>query len=512
MNLATTLLTVAKRLPSQPAVTEGESTLTYKELATRVLAIAGSLRESGFAPGDRIVLCMENCTEFFEMLYGIWAAGLCAVPANAKLHPLEVRHIVENAGARMCVTSPSLESVMRPAAVPEGVQVIVTGGADYRNLLDGTTTSIVECAPEDPAWIFYTSGTTGKPKGAILSHRALLTMSYCYYADIDYLDERDTKLHAAPLSHASGLYALPHIARGGHQVILTGGFDPIRIFEALKKYENVTLFGAPTMVSRLVSAAETTQLDTRNLKTLYYGGGPMYLADLKKAQSIFGPKLFQLFGQAESPMTITGLSKAQHADTTHPRYEALLASTGFPRTGVEVRVVDENNQDLPFGEIGEILTRSDCIMLGFWGNPDATESALQDGWLHTGDLGTLDESGFLTLRDRSRDMIISGGSNIYPREVEEVLLQEAGVAEVSVVGRPHKDWGEEVVAFVVTNPGEDVTPERLDAICIEHIARFKRPKDYRFVGSLPKNNYGKVLKTELRKLLQEDAAHQEKSP
>jgi len=266
------------------------------------------------------------------------------------------------------------------------------------------------------------------------------------------------------------------------------------------------------MVSRLVSAAETAQLDTRNLKTLYYGGGPMYLADLKKALSVFGPKLFQLFGQGESPMTITGLSKAQHADTTHPRYEALLASIGFPRTGVEVRVVDEDNRDLPHGEIGEVLTRSDCIMLGYWGDPDATESALQGGWLHTGDLGALDESGFLTLRDRSKDMIISGGSNIYPREIEEVMLQEPGVVEVSVVGRPHKDWGEEVVAFVVTKPGEDVTPERLDAICLEHIARFKRPKEYRFVESLPKNNYGKVLKTELRKRLQEDTTHQEKSP
>lgn len=511
MNLAVTLLTVARRLPNHLAVTEADSTLTYEELAARVLAIAGNLRGRGFAPGDRIVLCMENSTAFFEMLYGIWAAGLCAVPANAKLHPLEVRHIVENAGARMCVISSSLESGLRPA-IPEGVQIVVAGAEDYRNLLSGPATAVVERAPEDPAWIFYTSGTTGQPKGAILSHRALLVMCHCYYADIDHLDERDTNLHAAPLSHASGLYALPHIARGGHQVILSGGFDPARVFVALEQYENVTLFCVPTMVSRLVSAAETRQLDSRNLKTLCFGGGPMYFRDLQKALSVFGPKLFQVFGQGESPMTITGLSKAQHADTTHPRYEALLASTGFPRTGVEVRVVGEDNRDLPHGEIGEILTRSDCMMLGYWGNPEATASALREGWLHTGDLGALDESGFLTLRDRSKDMIISGGSNIYPREIEEVLLQEPGVVEVSVVGRPHKEWGEEVVAFVVIKPGEDVTAEQLDAICLEHIARFKRPKDYRFVESLPKNNYGKVLKTELRKHLNEDATHPEECP
>ncbi len=236
-----------------------------------------------------------------------------------------------------------------------------------------------------------------------------------------------------------------------------------------------------------------------NLKTIYYGGGPMYVADLKRALSIFGPRLYQLYGQGESPMTITGLPKAKHVDI---RGEEDLRSCGFPRTGVQVRVVDESDRDLPIGEVGEVITRSDCVMEGYWNNEKASAETLRGGWLHTGDLGSLDERKYLTLRDRSKDLIISGGSNIYPREVEEVLLRHPDVIEASVVGKSHPEWGEEVVAFVVAKPGAVIKAEALDAICLDHIARFKRPKEYRFVESLPKNNYGKVLKTDLRAILQ----------
>ena len=504
MNIASTLIDVARRAPRLPAVTEGEATLSYGELAARVRRIGGSLRARGAAPGERVVLCMENCGAFFETLYGVWAAGLVAVPTNAKLHPREVAHIVENSGARLCVTTPGLAEGL-VAALPD-TEVVVAGDAGYARLLAGEEAPVAHRRPEDLAWIFYTSGTTGRPKGAMLSHRALMFMMHCYYADIDHLDWRDTKLHAAPLSHASGLYALPHLARGGHQVILPGGFDPGTIFSALDEHENVTLFGAPTMVSRLTRAAQTANVRTSALRTLYYGGGPMYVDDLTRALATFGPCLFHLYGQGESPMTITGLSKEQHRDTGDPDREAVLASTGYPRTGVEVRVVDAEGRDLPPGETGEVLTRSDCMMDGYWRNPDATAETIRDGWLWTGDLGALDAAGFLTLRDRSKDMIISGGTNIYPREIEEVLLADAGVVEVSVVGRPHPDWGEEVVAFVVAEPGAGVTPERLDRVCLDNIARMKRPKHYRFVESLPKSNYGKVLKTALRETLAAEAA------
>ena len=256
------------------------------------------------------------------------------------------------------------------------------------------------------------------------------------------------------------------------------------------------------MLTRLVHAPEVAGADLANLKTIYYGGGPMYVADLEKALRLFGPRLYQLYGQGESPMTITGLDQAACTPTpAHPRWRERLGSCGVPRTGVLVKVVDDNDRELPPGEIGEVVTRSDCVMEGYWQNPEANAETLRGGWLHTGDLGSMDEDGFLTLRDRSKDMIISGGSNIYPREIEEVLLRHPDLVEASVVGRPHPDWGEEVVAFIVAKPGAAVAEAALDRLCLDHIARFKRPREYRFVDSLPKNNYGKVLKTELRRLL-----------
>jgi acyl-CoA synthetase (AMP-forming)/AMP-acid ligase II len=337
----------------------------------------------------------------------------------------------------------------------------------------------------------------------MLSHRVLLVMCHCYLADIDQLTPDDVKLHTAPLSHASGLYGLPFFLKGARHIILPG-FDLDDIAETIARHRKVTMFAAPTMLTRLANSGVARAIEADRIKTIYYGGGPMYVADLKRALEIFGPRLYQLFGQGESPMTITGLDKAAHVGADGMPIEDRLASCGIPRTGVLVRVVDENDRDLSPGEVGEVVTKSDCVMLGYWNNPDATEKTLRGGWLHTGDIGSLDENGYLTLRDRSKDMIISGGSNIYPREIEEVLLRHPGLVEASVVGRPHADWGEEVIAFVVPKPDVTVSEQDLDRLCLDNIARFKRPKAYRFVGPLPKNNYGKVLKTELRRRLSEE--------
>jgi acyl-CoA synthetase (AMP-forming)/AMP-acid ligase II len=238
-----------------------------------------------------------------------------------------------------------------------------------------------------------------------------------------------------------------------------------------------------------------------NLRTIVYGGGPMYLSDLERALEIFGPRLYQLYGQGESPMTITGLPQRMHEEAVAQGRRDRLASCGAPRTGVLVKVVDEKDRELPPGVIGEVVTASDCVMEGYWRNPAANAETLRGGWLHTGDLGSLDEYGFLTLRDRAKDMIISGGSNIYPREIEEALLRHPDLVEAAVVGRPHPEWGEEVVAFIVRRPGAAVDAPALDRLCLAQIARYKRPRDYRFVDALPKNNYGKVLKTELRRML-----------
>ena len=223
----------------------------------------------------------------------------------------------------------------------------------------------------------------------------------------------------------------------------------------------------------------------------------MYVSDLKAAMNLFGNKLGQIYGQGECPMTITAMTKAMHRDASDHR----LASVGVAQSVVEVKVVDEKGADLPPGGVGEIHVRGEVVMKGYWNRPDATAATIRDGWLHTGDMGTFDADGFLTLKDRVKDLIISGGSNIYPREVEEVLLTHEGVLEVSVVGHPHPEWGEEVIAFVARIEGSDVTEAELDRLCLDNIARFKRPKRYLFVNSLPKNNYGKILKTALRDIL-----------
>jgi long-chain acyl-CoA synthetase len=503
MNLAALFFDVARRLPDQPAVSDDRQSWSYRELVKRVERVAGGLRAHGLAPGDRVLLSLENCGEFFELLLGCWSAGLCAVPANARLHPREVEFVAENSGARLLVATPALAEALAPLenSVASLERIISTRSSGYEALLAaGEPLRPKPRSLTDSAWLFYTSGTTGKPKGAVLTHRNLLFMSQCYYADIDLLDERDTHLLAAPVSHGAGLYALPFLLKGAHQIVLAH-FDVAAVLDVLCRHRQVSLFAAPTMLTRLVHAPEIGTADLRNLRTIYYGGGPMYVADLERALEIFGPRLYQLYGQGESPMTIAGLSQRLHADKAHPRWRERLGSCGVARTGVLVRIVDDDDHEVPPGEIGEVITCSDCVMEGYWQNPEANAETLRGGWLHTGDLGSMDEDGLLTLRDRSKDMIISGGSNIYPREIEEVLLRHPDLVEVSVVGRPHPDWGEEVVAFLVPREGAAVAPAELDRLCLDHIARFKRPRDYRFVEALPKNNYGKVLKTELRRLL-----------
>jgi long-chain acyl-CoA synthetase len=328
-----------------------------------------------------------------------------------------------------------------------------------------------------------------------------------YFADIDPVRPQDSVLHVAPLSHGAGLYGLPHVAKGAVSVMpQSGGVDGDEIAALLARWPGTSFFAAPTMVKRLAGDRAVAGADLSHLKTIIYGGAPMYLADLEDALATFGPRLAQIYGQGETPMTITGLSQADHADRDHPRWRDRMQSVGVPRTDVEVRVVDDG-RELPVGEVGEVVVRGDVVMAGYWNQPDATADALRDGWLYTGDMGSFDPDGYLTLRDRSKDLIISGGMNIYPREVEEALLRHPGVVAAAVVGRPDPKWGEAVVAFVVAADGAAQPPAgELDQTCLDHIARFKRPKDYRFVDALPTNNYGKVVKRELRERLRAETA------
>lgn len=491
VNLFALLDQAATRFGDRGAVYLGERQLwTWHELRCRALSLASGLAELG--GGARIAVASENRPEIVELMFAAWAAQCAIVPVNYKLHPRETAQILDDAGAALVFASPA---IARQLAGGTGVPIETIGGAGYAHRLAAAPISPPRHTdPAALAWLFYTSGTTGRSKGAMLSHRNLMAMTVAHLADFDAPDEHSSLVHGAPMSHGSGLYIAPYVLRGARQVIPeSAGFDPEEFLDLCDHHPRASCFLAPTMVARLVA---TGRPRPRNLHTVVYGGGPMYVDSLKKAMRAFGPIFTQLYGQGEAPMTITGLRQRDHASSggDGPADDAVLGSVGHPRSGVDVMVVGEDGSPTATGEIGEIVCRGDVVMSGYWNNPDATAATLRDGWLYTGDMGSFDARGYLTLRDRSKDVVISGGSNIYPREVEEVLIEHPAVTEACVVGAPDPEWGEIVVAFIVGSPD----PEELDAHLLTRIARFKRPKRYEFVDELPKNSYGKVLKRELR--------------
>ncbi|SEO74251.1 AMP-binding protein [Aquisalimonas asiatica] len=506
MNLASLLERAGRTFPTQPAIAHGERILhDYGSFSRRCAALAGALRsQAELVQGDRIALFMKNSPEYLEILFAAWHAGITVVPVNAKLSGGELKYILGHSGARICFTTPGLAETVHHIAddVATLEHVIDTGTATFADWFNTVPVPVADLASDDAAWLFYTSGTTGTPKGAMLTHRNLITMNYGYFMDVESVAPGDSILHAAPLSHGSGLYVLPHVSAAALQIIPeSGGFDADEICDLLGTHRSVSFFAAPTMVKRLTQKVRERRADTTELRNIIYGGGPMYLADLRDALDVFGNRLVEIYGQGETPMTITAKSRALHARCNTPEHAHQLASVGMPNAVVDVRVVGDDGATLPANEVGEIIVRGDTVMSGYWQNPEATREAVVDGWLYTGDRGCMDEYGLLYLKDRSKDVIISGGTNIYTKEVEDVLLTHPGVFEVSVVGRPDPEWGEVVVAFVVATDGGDVTPEELDQLCLEKIARFKRPKEYFFVDDLPKNAYGKIVKNTLRERL-----------
>jgi len=504
-NISSLLLRSARRFPALPAIAIGGAVQhRYGALAARVTRLAGAFVDAGLRAGDRVALVSSNCGEYVEALFACWHAGLCAVPVNGKLHPLELGYVLQHSGARWAFVDGGWAVALGAMAseCPALQRVVEFGGDDYARLFTATPCDAPKAvASTDAAWLFYTSGTTGRPKGAVLTHGNLLAMSLCFLADVETVSPGDVLLHAAPLSHGSGLYVLPHVLNAAVNVVPESrAFDPAEMVALLRRWPRTCFFAAPTMVKRLVAHPALHETSLEHLKSIVFGGAPMYVEDCRAAFARLGPRLAQIYGQGESPMTITAMSRAVLSDAIARDDIARLSSVGVAQTGIEIRLVDHQNMELPLGESGEVCVRGPTVMQGYWADPASTATALVAGWLHTGDIGSLDGDGFLVLRDRAKDLIISGGSNIYPREIEEVLQKHGMVVEVAVVGRQHADWGEEVVACVVARPGMDPsTLEReLDALCLEHIARFKRPKAYVFVVELPKNNTGKVLKTVLR--------------
>lgn len=509
MNVGKLLTKSAQTYPDKLAIAHGAKRLNYAQFNARSNRMANALYKLGVKQGDNVALLQYNYPEMLESMFACFKAGCGAVPINWRLHPKEFAFIMDHSEAKAAVLSPEFNEAILEVRdrIPNVRSLITLGHAegellDYEALLSRESNDFEDTVvhPDDLAWLFYTSGTTGLPKGAMLTHRNLLAMTMNFYADIcPGFGPDDVILHAAPLSHGSGCYALPNVGKGAANIILESkSFDPELIFKTIQEYRVTNMFAAPTMIKLMVDSPAVDQYDHSSLKSLNYGGAPMLVEDLKQAMSKLGPCLVQLFGQAESPMTITYLPHQDHVQEGSPEQMKRLSSAGMPRTDVEVKIFDSDENELPPGETGEIVTRSDLVMKGYWRNPEATADTIKNGWLHTGDMGYLDDGGYLFIMDRSKDMIISGGENIYPREIEEVLIKHPAVREVAVIGVPDTKWGEAIKAVVSLNAGESASEEALIHFCRDHIASYKKPKTVDFVNELPKNNYGKILKRELR--------------
>ncbi|MDE2999779.1 MAG: long-chain fatty acid--CoA ligase [Gemmatimonadota bacterium] len=509
MNIGTLLTKSARTYPQNLAVACGPRRWTYARFNERVNRLAHAFRRLGVRRGAHVAILMQNLPEMLESMFACFKAGAAAVPINFRLHPNEYAFVIDHSESELVVISSQFNApVSRIRDRLPGVRHVVTIADAHERMLDYETLIRAESAgfddtdvdPDDVAWVFYTSGTTAQPKGALLTHRNLLAMTMNFYSDIcQGFGPGDVALHAAPLSHGSGLYALPNVGKAAANIIPeTVSFDVDGVLEAIEKHRVTNMFAAPTMVKRMAESPVLHRYDLRSLKILNYGGGPMLAGDLRVAIEKLGPCLVQLYGQGESPMTITVLPHRDHVLNGAPQQMKRLSSVGIARTDVEIRILDEAGYELPPGDVGQIVTRSDLVMKGYWRNPEATAAALKDGWLHTGDVGYMDEDGYVFLLDRSKDLIISGGENIYPREIEEVLIRHPAVFEVAVIGVPHPEWGEAVKAVVVKAPGCDVSGEELIDFCKGRIASFKKPGSVDFVEELPRNNYGKVVKNMIR--------------
>lgn len=501
---AALLLTQATRLYSERlAVVSGDRKLTYRELTARALSLGGELRAGGLQKGDRVAFAMQNCPEILEVIFGCFAAGLVVVPLNARLHPREMAYIATNSGARVLLhgaefNAPIAKHLDEFETVQRRYEV---GTEDYHKLVQSTNALAepVEVDVEDPSWLFYTSGTTGRPKGATWTHRTIRIVTMNYLADVYNIQPSDVVLHAAPMSHGSGIVALPAIARGAaNHIMPSGSFDPAKLLSYVQD-EQVShiAFLAPTQIVRTVEDVDPSGYDLTSLKAICYGGAPIYVENLKAAVKAFGPIFVQIYGQGEAPITGTALPADQHAEflqTGDPR----IGSAGFTRTDVSVQVVDADDNPVPQGVAGEICIRGDIVMAGYWNDPAATAAALRGGWLHTGDIGSFDEHGYLFLLDRVKDMIVTGGNNVYPREVEEVLITHPDVAQVVVIGIPDDYWGEAVHAVIVLEDAATVSAPDLIAFTGQQLAGYKKPKSIDFETELPVSGYGKVLRREIR--------------
>ena len=527
-NLAQLLRHTARLWPERTALIQGDQRWTWAQIDARVDALVAALRALGLQKGDRILLQSRNSLALFESGWAAFRMGCVWVPTNFRLVPGEVAYLGAASGAKVMLVEPlfAAHAAAVLAASPALQQVVWLGqpqadavpadalpadpptGLCYTTLVEqhrGAEPADVVVAHDDPLWFFYTSGTTGKPKAAVLTHGQMGFVVTNHLADlIPGTTEQDVSIAVAPLSHGAGIHALLNVARGAATVLLPSEkLDPAVVWQLVEQHRVSNLFTVPTIVKMLVEHPAVDLHDHASLKFMVYAGAPMYRADQRLALQKLGPVLVQYFGLGEVTGCITVLPARLHsADDNSPN--AHIGACGYPRTGMEVAVLDPAGQAVATGEIGEICVRGPAVFAGYHNNPDATAKALRGGWFHTGDLGRLDARGLLYITGRESDMYISGGSNVYPREAEEVLLTHPAVAEVAVLGMPDRQWGEVGVAVVVCRPGTDaVTADALIAFLDGRLARYRWPRQVVFWDALPKSGYGKITKQDVRRLLVE---------
>ncbi|HWP42376.1 MAG TPA: long-chain fatty acid--CoA ligase [Blastocatellia bacterium] len=507
MNIGQILSIAAEQHPERPAFIWGEQVITYAQANARASALAAGLKGLGVKAGDRVGVYMHNSPQLIESFFAAWKAAACVVPLNARFVSEEVSYHLTDPEATAVIFGPEFREMMLECRkqLPTVKHFICTGSplegqVSYEDLVSGHMGSDdlgLKLSDDDLAWLFYTSGTTGRPKGAMLTHGNLTFMAVGWVADLMHLEPEDVGLHAAPLTHGAGFHSIALVLKAASQVILKPHkFDPENFFATVERHRVTNTWLVPTQIKMLLNYPDIERWDISSLKWIVYGGAPMYVEDLKQAMRRMGRVFVQLYGQGETPMTGTYLRPQDHvADGLG---SARLASCGHARSGIEVRILGEDDKEVPRGEVGEICVRGPTVMKGYWRRPEATAESLRGGWLHTGDVGSMDEHGYVYILDRTKDMIISGGSNIFPREVEEVLLKHPAISEVCVIGVPDELWGEAVKAIVVLKEGATADAQEIISFAAKHMADYKKPKSVDFVAEIPKNAYGKVLKRELR--------------
>lgn len=475
-----------KAFPNKIAVRFKEREITYQDLYRRAMAIAAYLKEQGLEKGDRFGVLMSNRLEHIELDLVAAFGGFVKVPLNYRLHPKEHEYMINDANVSILIGE---QELIKPINIH--VNTVFMDGEYDDVITKYSGQEITEQVGEDDLFvIMYTSGTTGNPKGGMLSHRNVISAALALDLACE-VDKNDVIGHVAPLTHGSNF--LSHISwLHGNTQIVYNSFQPEEFLDDIERDQISIIFLVPTMVNLMIQHPDFEPEKLRSIKSINMAGSPIAASKLKEAIQLLGTIFVQTFGQVEAPMCITTMQRDEQMDR--------LESCGRVSPFVDMKIVDEHFNEVKEGEVGEIVCKGSLVMQGYWNNEEETATTLVDGWLRTGDLGWVDKAGYLHIVDRIKEVIISGGMNIYPREIEEVLNKHSGVKEVAVIGVPDEKWGEKVVAYIVPNENSEVTVEQLNDVSDDYLASFKRPKDIIITDSLPKSSYGKILKRELVKL------------